>query len=96
VGGNKAVKVDVRVIAATNRDLEAAYRNGTFRKDLFFRLNVVTLHLPSLRERKSDIPILIHWFLDKYAPDQMYEISGDAMKCLLQYEWPGNVRELEN
>jgi len=96
VGGNRAVKVDVRVIAATNRDLETAYRNGTFRKDLFFRLNVVTLHLPSLRERKSDIPILIHWFLDKYAPDQMYEISAEAMKCLLQYEWPGNVRELEN
>src|SRR5256886_10048218 len=96
VGSNQKVRVDVRVIAATNRDLETAYRNGTFRKDLFFRLNVVTLHLPSLRERKSDIPILIHWFLDKYAPDQMYEISADAMKCLLQYEWPGNVRELEN
>jgi two-component system, NtrC family, response regulator AtoC len=96
VGGSKPMKVDVRVIAATNRDLETAYRNGTFRKDLYFRLNVVTLYLPSLRERKSDIPILIHWFLDKYAPDQMYEISGDAMKCLLQYEWPGNVRELEN
>ena len=96
VGSSKSVKVDVRVIAATNRDLEASYREGTFRKDLFFRLNVVTLHLPSLRERKSDIPTLILWFLDKYAPEQLYEISTEAMKCLLQYEWPGNIRELEN
>lgn len=96
VGSSKSVKVDVRVIAATNRDLEASYRDGTFRKDLFFRLNVVTLHLPSLRERKSDIPTLILWFLDKYAPQQLYEISTEAMKCLLQYEWPGNIRELEN
>jgi two-component system response regulator AtoC len=96
VGSNQPVKVDVRVIAATNRDLEAAYQEGTFRKDLYFRLNVVTVHLPALRERKSDIPTLIHWFLDKYAPEQLYEISAQAMKCLLQYEWPGNVRELEN
>src|SRR6266436_2640173 len=96
VGRNDRVKVDVRVIAATNRDLEAAYREGAFRKDLFFRLNVVTIHMPSLRERKSDIPTLVHWFLDKYAPKQMVQVSSDAMKCLLNYEWPGNVRELEN
>src|SRR5437879_4155586 len=96
VGRNDRVKVDVRVIAATNRDLEAAYREGAFRKVLFFRLNVVTIHMPSLRERKSDIPTLVHWFLDKYAPKQMVQVSSDAMKCLLNYEWPGNVRELEN
>jgi two-component system response regulator AtoC len=84
------------VIAATNRDLESAYRDGDFRKDLFFRLNVVTIHMPSLRERKSDIPTLVHWFLDKYAPKQMVQVSSEAMKCMLNYAWPGNVRELEN
>jgi two-component system, NtrC family, response regulator AtoC len=96
VGSNQRVRVDVRVIAATNRDLEAEYRNGTFRKDLYFRLNVVTLHLPSLRERRSDIPMLVHWFLDRYAKGQSIQVTGSAMKCLLQYDWPGNVRELEN
>jgi two-component system response regulator AtoC len=96
VGSNQKVKVDVRVIAATNRDLEAAYRAGTFRKDLYFRLNVVTLHLPSLRERRSDIPMLVHWFLDRYAPGESVQVTNAAMKCLLQYDWPGNVRELEN
>src|SRR3954447_5865348 len=83
VGRNDKIKVDVRVIAATNRDLETAYRDGDFRKDLFFRLNVVTIHMPSLRERKSDIPTLVHWFLDKYAPKQMVQVSSEAMKCML-------------
>ena len=96
VGRNDKIKVDVRVIAATNRDLEAAYKEGTFRKDLYFRLNVVSIHLPSLRERKSDIPTLVHWFLDKFAPKQMLQVSSEAMKCMVQYDWPGNVRELEN
>ncbi len=96
VGRNDRVKVDVRVIAATNRDLENAYKEGTFRKDLFFRLNVVSVHVPSLRERKSDIPTLVHWFLDRYAPGRMMQVSSDAMKNMLQYDWPGNVRELEN
>jgi transcriptional regulator with PAS, ATPase and Fis domain len=96
VGSNQKVKVDVRVIAATNRDLEAEYRNGTFRKDLYFRLNVVTVHLPSLRERRSDIPMLVHWFLDRYAKGNSIQVTSAAMKCLLQYDWPGNVRELEN
>jgi two-component system, NtrC family, response regulator AtoC len=96
VGSNQKLKVDVRVIAATNRDLEAAYRNGTFRKDLYFRLNVVTVHLPALRERRSDIPMLVHWFLDRYAPGDSIPVISAAMKCLLQYDWPGNVRELEN
>jgi two-component system response regulator AtoC len=96
VGSNQKIKVDVRVVAATNRDLEAEYRNGTFRKDLYFRLNVVTVNLPCLRERRSDIPMLTHWFLDRHAPDRSIQVTNAAMKCLLQYDWPGNVRELEN
>ena len=96
VGSNDKINVDVRVIAATNRDLEAAYRSGTFRKDLYFRLNVVTVHLPPLRERRADIPMLVHHFLNRYAPGAHLPITPAAMKSLLQYDWPGNVRELEN
>jgi two-component system, NtrC family, response regulator AtoC len=96
VGSNHRVKVDVRVIAATNRDLEAAYKNGTFRKDLYFRLNVVTLHVPALRERRSDIPMLVSWFCERYAPGTDIRVSSAAMKALMSYDWPGNVRELEN
>src|SRR5271168_1772336 len=96
VGSNEKIPVDIRVIAATNRDLEAAYRAGTFRKDLYFRLNVVTVHLPSLRERRSDIPQLVHCFLDRYAPGENIQITAGAMKSFLEYDWPGNVRELEN
>jgi two-component system response regulator AtoC len=96
VGSNDKINVDVRVIAATNRDLEAAYRAGTFRKDLYFRLNVVTVHIPPLRERRSDIPMLVHHFLNRYAPGAHLPITPAAMKSLLQYDWPGNVRELEN
>lgn len=96
VGSNEKVNVDVRVIAATNRDLEAAYRAGTFRKDLYFRLNVVTVHLPPLRDRRSDIPVLVHHFLERYAKGSQIQVTPAAMKSLLQYEWPGNVRELEN
>jgi len=96
VGSNAPISVEVRVIAATNRDLESAYREGTFRKDLYFRLNVVTVHLPALRERRSDIPMLVHHFLNRYAPGANIQVTPAAMKSLLQYEWPGNVRELEN
>ena len=97
VGSNQSAKVDVRVVAATNRDLEAGYKAGTFRKDLYFRLNVVTVYLPSLRERKSDIPTLVQHFLDRYSSDKhTVEITSAALKCLMNYEWPGNVRELEN
>jgi DNA-binding NtrC family response regulator len=96
VGSNNRVKVDVRVIAATNRDLEAEYKNGTFRKDLYFRLNVVAVHIPALREHRSDIPMLVQWFLDKYASETKIEVAPEAMNCMLQYDWPGNVRELEN
>lgn len=96
VGSNERETVDVRVIAATNRDLEAAYRAGTFRKDLYFRLNVVTVHIPPLRDRRSDIPVLVHHFLDRYAKGSQIHVTPAAMKSLLQYDWPGNVRELEN
>src|SRR5579864_693420 len=96
VGSNEKVPVDVGVVAATNRDLEASYRAGTFRKDLYFRLNVVTVHLPALRERRSDIPQLVHCFLDRYAPGESIQVTPASMKSFLQYDWPGNVRELEN
>src|SRR5277367_3534587 len=96
VGSNDRITVEVRVVAATNRDLEAAYRAGTFRKDLYFRLNVVTVHLPPLRDRRADIPTLVHHFLNRFAPNEHLHVTAAAMKSLLQYEWPGNVRELEN
>jgi DNA-binding NtrC family response regulator len=96
VGSNDKVKVDVRIIAATNRDLEASYRAGTFRKDLYFRLNVVTVHLPALRERKSDMVALVRSFLARYAPEENVQVTPAAMHSLFQYDWPGNVRELEN
>lgn len=96
VGSNHSVKVDVRVIAATNRDLEAGYKAGTFRKDLYFRLNVVTVYLPALRERKSDIPMLAQHFLDRHSNGHALEIMPAAMRCFMHYDWPGNVRELEN
>jgi transcriptional regulator with PAS, ATPase and Fis domain len=96
VGSNQKVKVDVRIMAATNRDLDTEYQKGTFRKDLYFRLNVVTISLPPLRERRSDIPILSAFFLERLAPGRGVRVSGNAMKAMLAYDWPGNVRELEN
>ena len=96
VGSTSNVKVDVRVIAASNRDLDSAYRSGAFRKDLYFRLNVVAVHVPPLRERKSDIPLLARCFLDRFAPNLSLAITPAATNALLQYDWPGNVRELEN
>jgi len=96
VGSNQRVKVDVRIMAATNRDLDSEYKKGTFRKDLYFRLNVVTISLPPLRDRRSDIPILASFFLERLAPGSGLQLSSDAMKALLEYDWPGNVRELEN
>jgi nitrogen regulation protein NR(I) len=99
VGGSEAISVDVRVIAATHRNLEAMIREGKFREDLFHRLNVVCLQLPSLRERREDIPILVQHFLRKYAGDFGIEtptIASDAVAVLESDSWPGNVRELEN
>ena len=99
VGGNETLKVDVRIIAATNRNLEDEVKKGNFREDLFYRLNVVTLHIPPLRERKDDIPLLAQHFLEKYAKKNNKSVKGFsplAMDMLLKYSWPGNVRELEN
>jgi DNA-binding NtrC family response regulator len=98
VGATDRVRIDLRIIAATNRDLESAIRTGGFRQDLYFRLNVVQVKLPPLRERKSDIPLLVNSFLEKFSDPQrpIRTISEDAMRRLMAYDWPGNVRELEN
>ena len=98
VGSTERRHIDVRIIAATNRDLEAAIRSGAFRQDLYFRLNVVQIKLPPLRDRKNDIPLLVTAFLDKFSDPQApaRSISEDAMRRLIAYDWPGNVRELEN
>jgi DNA-binding NtrC family response regulator len=98
VGSTERVPISTRVIAATNRDLESAVRQGQFRQDLFFRLNVVQIKLPALRERKSDIPLLVNSFLEKFSDSngRVRAISEDAMARLIAYDWPGNVRELEN
>jgi DNA-binding NtrC family response regulator len=98
VGSTERRRIDVRIIAATNRDLETAIRTGSFRQDLYFRLNVVQIKLPPLRERKSDIPLLVTSFLEKFANPrgESRSISEEAMRQLVSYDWPGNVRELEN
>jgi len=99
VGSHRVITVDVRIIAATNKDLASAIRTGDFREDLYYRLNVVSIHLPPLRERKADIPLLIQHFLDKYARrlhKDIVGISKEARELFLAYSWPGNVRELEN
>jgi len=98
IGGKETIKVDVRVLAATHRDLEDAIRERKFREDLYYRLNVVTLHLPALRERREDIPLLAEFLLKKHAkpPAATPQITADLKNALLAYEWPGNVRELEN
>jgi len=98
VGATDRVRIDLRIIAATNRDLESAIRAGAFRQDLYFRLNVMQIKLPPLRERKSDIPLLVSFFLEKFSDSQrpIRTISEDAMRRLMVYDWPGNVRELEN
>jgi len=98
VGSTERRPINVRIVAATNRDLEQATKNGSFRQDLYFRLNVVQIKLPPLRERKSDIPLLVTSFLEKYSAhsDVPRELTEDAMRRLMAYDWPGNVRELEN
>src|SRR6266850_2703268 len=97
VGGQESLRIDVRVLAATNRDLETMMRDGKFREDLYYRLNVVTLNLPPLRERRRDIPLLVDHFLAKHAPELGERgVAPEALDRLVGYEWPGNVRELEN
>lgn len=99
IGGSNPIRVDVRVIATTNQDLKQAIKEGRFREDLFFRLNVIKINLPPLREKRNDIPLLANYFLKKYRElyhKDMSIISREAMEMLLKYDWPGNVRELEN
>ena len=99
VGGSKTIKTDTRILAATHRNLEEAVQKGTFREDLFYRLEVIPIHLPTLRQRKDDIPLLVSYFLDFFNKRKNKNISGvsdGAMKIILEYLWPGNIRELKN
>ncbi|MGQ9630848.1 MAG: sigma-54 interaction domain-containing protein [bacterium] len=99
VGGNKTIEVDVRVIAATNKDLERAVAERAFREDLYYRINVIPIKLPPLREHKEDIPLLVEYFLDKYSRETnkvVERVSPEAMKLLMEHDWQGNVRELAN
>ncbi len=99
VGGEETMEADVRVLAATNRDLDREVEAGRFRNDLYYRLNVVTIHLPPLRDRKEDIPLLCKHFLKNYSLKEgkdIQSISSGAMQALMDYDWPGNVRQLEN
>jgi two-component system nitrogen regulation response regulator NtrX len=99
VGGSETIKVDVRVIAATNKDLQKLVQDGEFREDLFFRLNVVPLVAPPLRQRKDDVPVLAEHFLKQYAEENDFlpkQLSPDALEILCKYDWPGNIRELKN
>jgi len=99
LGGTRTVKIDVRLIAATNRDLRAALEEGTFREDLYYRLNVVPIDIAPLRERKEDIPELVNLFIKRFSADSVKSVTGiapEALRILLAYHWPGNVRELQN
>jgi transcriptional regulator with GAF, ATPase, and Fis domain len=98
VGSNVSKRVDVRVVAATNKDLVAMSKRGEFREDLYFRLNVITITLPPLRERAGDVPHLVHFFLGRIGQEMGKEIgiTNEAMAALERWRWPGNVRELEN
>jgi len=99
VGGVEQISVNVRILSATNRDLKKAIQDGLFREDLFYRLNVVSIHLPPLRKRREDIPLLAEHFLDKFKAEtnkKIDRIAPAAVKLMMEYDWPGNVRELEN
>jgi DNA-binding NtrC family response regulator len=96
VGESTPIKVDVRVVAATNKNIEKLVQDGRFREDLYYRLNVVTILIPPLRERKDDIPFLVDHFIKKYGKGKNYTVTDEALDLIIQYDWPGNVRELEN
>ncbi|GAH49768.1 unnamed protein product, partial [marine sediment metagenome] len=99
VGGAKPIKIEVRIIAATHRDLEKAVKEGSFREDLYYRLNVVLINLPPLRERKDDIPLLVEHFIRRYRSEfqgKLKHVPLETLYLLMRYNWPGNVRELEN
>jgi transcriptional regulator with GAF, ATPase, and Fis domain len=99
VGGTEVLRADVRVISATNRDLQTAIAEGAFRSDLYYRLNVFPIKLPPLRERKEDVPLLVNYFVDRYAKragKKIKHIQKKSLEALQEYSWPGNVRELQN
>ncbi|MDO8127714.1 MAG: sigma-54 dependent transcriptional regulator [Candidatus Brocadiales bacterium] len=99
LGDSRPHKADIRIIAATNRDLASLVKEGIYREDLYYRLNIVSIHIPPLRERKEDIPILVEYFIKKYSREYnkpIKEVSVDAMEAFISYQWPGNIRELEN
>ena len=99
VGGRESIKVDVRILAATNKDLQLEMKNGHFREDLFYRLKVVTIQMPPLRDRREDIPELVNFFLQKFnhnVAKNILKIDDGAMKAIIHYNWPGNVRELQS
>jgi transcriptional regulator with PAS, ATPase and Fis domain len=99
VGGTETIKVDVRIIAATNRDLKKMIQEGMFREDLYYRLNVLPIYIPPLRERRDDIPLLVNFFLNKFSrrtPQKIRRLSDEDMEILKEHHWPGNIRELEN
>jgi len=99
LGSTDPINIDVRIISATNRNLESAIKEGNFREDLYYRLNVISIDVPPLRERRDDIPLLVNYYLNKNLVEsrkQINSVSPDAMKKLVSYSWPGNVRELEN
>jgi two-component system response regulator AtoC len=96
VGGNKSIKSKVRIIAATNKDIEKEVNDGRFREDLYYRLNVVRINVPPLRERPDDIDVLIDYFLKKYCPERKFRLQEESLRYIHNYNWPGNVRELEN
>jgi two-component system NtrC family response regulator len=96
LGDSKTRKIDVRVIAATNKNLEEMVKTGSFREDLYYRLSVVPIHIPPLRERKEEIPYLVDFFINRYAGDRTFRVTAEALAALQTYDWPGNVRELEN
>ena len=96
IGDTRTIKVDVRIVAATNADLPKMVKEGSFREDLYYRLNVIAVHIAPLRERIEDIPLLVQTFVKKFAPDREITVSQDAMRRLMAYAWPGNVRQLEN
>jgi transcriptional regulator with PAS, ATPase and Fis domain len=99
VGGNESIKVDVRIIAATSSNLEEMVAEGTFREDLYYRLNVIPVHIPSLRDRREDIPLLVQRFTSRFCETHKLDqktVSPQVMKAMMAYDWPGNVRQLEN
>src|SRR5206468_2291550 len=99
VGGNRSIKTNVRLLVATNRDLESAIAEGTFRSDLFYRLSVFPIEIPPVRERREDIPMLVQYFIDRYARDlgkNIRTISKETLDLFESYPWPGNIRELRN